>query len=87
MATSQLLPILLVVVAVTTVTGAKFQRAINDDVEFITPNAGGLGPVGLGPLGGPRGFRGIEILPRVSFSWKKREGDHVCGLINLCCTP
>ncbi|KAL9701555.1 hypothetical protein quinque_004996 [Culex quinquefasciatus] len=70
MATSQLLPILLVVVAVTTVTGAKFQRAINDDVEFITPNGGGLGPVGLGPLGGPRGFRGIEILPRPEPSWK-----------------
>lgn len=57
---------LLVALAACSVSfGAKISRAITDDVEFITPRALGLGPGGLGPLG-PGGFRGIEILPRVS---------------------
>lgn len=54
-------------------SAAKFARAITDDVEFITPRGLGLGPGGLGPLG-PGGFRGIEILPRVS-NWKIGTGN------------
>lgn len=65
---------LLLVVVSSVVSAAKLARAITDDVEFITPRGFGLGPGGLGPLG-PGGFRGIEILPRVSDTKKNEAGN------------